>query len=141
MSEFELYISGEPVAQGRPRFTSIHGYTQAVDPAKSHEFKQLVARMAREKMSQEPLMEGPLCLFLKVTRVPPKSWPKYRRKDAIEGREGITSKPDLDNYVKIVLDALNGVVFADDSCIVRICASKRWSFVPGMSVRITEDRT
>jgi len=140
MAEFELFIGGEPVAQGRPRFSTVNGHAQAIDPAKSREFKRILAAMAREKMAQMTLMEGPLCLYLQVTRVPPKSWPKYRRRDAIEFREGIVSKPDLDNYVKIVLDALNGVVFADDSCVVKICASKRWSDKPGMSIRIMEDK-
>ena len=140
MSEFELYVSGEPVAQGRPRFSTVHGFPQAIDPAKSREFKHILAKMARERMAQDSQMQGPLCLFLKVYRVPPKSWAKYRRRDAIAFSEGITTKPDLDNYVKIVLDALNGVVFSDDSSIVKICASKRWSDRPGMHIRITEDK-
>lgn len=140
MAEFELYIGGEPVAQERPRFTTVNGHAQAIDPSKSRAFKQLVARMAREKMDHRPFMEGPLRLYLTVTRVPAKSWPKYRRKNAMELHEGITFKPDLDNYVKIVLDALNGVVFADDSCVVRICASKRWAEYQGMLIRVVEDK-
>lgn len=140
MAEFELYVGGEPVAQGRPRFSTINGHAQAIDPSKSREFKRVLSAIAREKMAQRPPMQGPLCLYLQVTRVPPKGWAKYRRRDAIEFREGICSKPDLDNYIKIVLDALNGVVFPDDSSVVKICSSKRWSDRPGMTIRIMEDK-
>ena len=40
-------------------------------------------------------------------------------------------KPDLDNAVKLVLDALGTpkkpLLYADDSCVVSIVASKRWA--------------
>lgn len=140
MTEFELFIGGEPVAQGRPRFSTKDGIFRTIDPKESREFKQVIQKMAREKMIGEPQMEGPLCLYLKVYRVPAKSWAKGKRRSAIENHEGIQSKPDLDNYIKLVLDAINGVVFNDDSAIVRICASKRWAESPGMKIRITEDK-
>ena len=33
-----------------------------------------------------------------------------------------TSKPDLDNLVKLVMDSINGVVFKDDDCVVGLVA-------------------
>lgn len=33
---------------------------------------------------------------------------------------------DLDNYVKFVLDALNGIMYLDDKCVCRMCVEKRW---------------
>lgn len=140
MERFELNIGGEPIAQGRPRFSTIKGFTRAFDPKESRNFKQVLQAIAREKMAGEPQMEGALCLYLKVHRVPPQSWPKYKRKRAIECHEGICSKPDLDNYVKIVLDALNGVLFKDDSAVVKICTSKRWAETPGMQILFTKDK-
>jgi len=140
MQVFEIHVGGEPVAQGRPRFTSAGGFVKAYDPIKSREFKYVIQTLAREKMAGQERFNGALCLYLTVTRVPPKSWAKYRRREAMENHQGIQGKPDLDNYIKIVLDALNGVVFADDACIVRIGASKRWSDSPGMYIRVVEDK-
>ena len=37
-----------------------------------------------------------------------------------------TSRPDLDNLLKAVLDALNGVAFLDDSQITEVRAVKSW---------------
>lgn len=37
-----------------------------------------------------------------------------------------TKKPDLDNITKIVLDALNGVVWKDDKNVVTVHAVKLW---------------
>ena len=42
-----------------------------------------------------------------------------------------TSKPDLDNAIKLVCDTLGTpkkpLVYSDDSCVVTIIASKRWA--------------
>ncbi len=36
-------------------------------------------------------------------------------------------KPDLDNFLKCALDAMNGVLVYDDSQITTIRMTKRWS--------------
>lgn len=38
-----------------------------------------------------------------------------------------TLKPDADNIAKIVMDALNGVAYKDDSQVVDICVYKTWA--------------
>lgn len=142
MRDFVLDIQGEPVAQGRPKFSTVGGHPRAVDPAKSREYKQIVSVMARQRMEEmgAGLMEGPLRLIVHVFRVPPKSMGKRKCAEACAMLKGIQTKPDLDNYIKLVSDALNGVVFADDSQIVAIEAAKRYAAMPGMTVRVMEDR-
>lgn len=36
-------------------------------------------------------------------------------------------KPDVDNLAKAVLDALNGIAFADDSQVGELIVGKRWA--------------
>lgn len=36
-------------------------------------------------------------------------------------------KPDVDNYAKAILDACNGILWADDSQIIDLKCSKQWS--------------
>jgi Holliday junction resolvase RusA-like endonuclease len=55
----------------------------------------------------------------------PKSWPKKRREAATRG-EVYPGKPDIDNIVKIVADALNGVCFEDDAQVIEVVARKKY---------------
>jgi Holliday junction resolvase RusA-like endonuclease len=48
-----------------------------------------------------------------------------------------TTKPDADNIVKIVKDALNGIVWADDAQVVQMNVSKVYAPAPGLTVNIT----
>jgi Holliday junction resolvase RusA-like endonuclease len=63
----------------------------------------------------------------------PKSWGKAKRL-SMEGQPH-TQKPDIDNLVKAVFDAL----YTDDSHIWHFSAEKRWAVVG--SISITERRT
>lgn len=45
-------------------------------------------------------------------------------------------KPDLDNYIKSVLDGLNGLAFEDDNQIIRIDAIKLYSDHPRTEILI-----
>lgn len=67
----------------------------------------------------------------------PKSWPKADKAAALAGIKLATSKPDLSNVVKAVEDGLNGVVWGDDSQIVRYLPSqKRYGLEPGVMVTV-----
>lgn len=46
-------------------------------------------------------------------------------------------KPDLDNYIKGVFDALNGIVWKDDSQVCKMTASKSYTeSSPGIYIEI-----
>ena len=122
MNELRLVIPGEPQAQQRPRFTTRGGGPHAYDPAKSRHAKRGIGVIAAEKMAGLDPMTGPLELTVIVRRTPPVSWSKRRRAEAIG--QGITGKPDIDNYVKLVQDALNGIVYEDDKDITELHARK-----------------
>lgn len=69
----------------------------------------------------------------------PQSVTKKRRLDMIGGVERHTKKPDTDNLIKAVLDALNGVAYEDDAQIVMIAARKCYSVHPHIEIRIQPD--
>jgi len=50
----------------------------------------------------------------------PRSWSQARRRQQVD--QPHRCKPDLDNLVKGLLDAL----YEDDSCVHDLCARKRW---------------
>ena len=50
----------------------------------------------------------------------------------------LTKKPDSDNIIKIILDALNGICYHDDSQICRIYFEKKYSEIPKVEITIKE---
>ena len=68
----------------------------------------------------------------------PKSTSKKKRAEMLEGRIFPTIKPDADNVAKIILDALNGVVYEDDKQVVGLLTLKRYSEEPRVEVIINE---
>lgn len=49
-----------------------------------------------------------------------------------------TKKPDMDNIIKIIADALNGIAYYDDSQIVDTAVRKFYSDEPRVVVKISE---
>lgn len=47
-----------------------------------------------------------------------------------------TKKPDIDNVIKVIADALNGVAYDDDKQIIDVSARKVYSETPRVDVRI-----
>lgn len=131
-------VPGEPVAQGRPRFTTQHGYVRAYDPQKSRDYKQVVRMAALDACPQRML--GPLVMTVDIYRGIPKSWSKVKQHAAERGIIKPILKPDVDNYVKAIKDALNGVCYVDDSQVVVLMISKYYSREPRVEIVIEEDR-
>lgn len=134
--EVQFIVPGEPQGKGRPRFGNGRTYT----PAKTIAYEKLIAGKAAEAMRYFP--DGVTALPVRV-RVDaykgiPKSWTRAKRLRAMDGQE-IPGKPDLDNVAKAVLDALNGVVYADDVQVTRLLVTKQYSLEPRLVVTVKED--
>lgn len=128
-------VIGSPVAQGRPRASSYGGKITMHDPKKSKEYKQYV-KLAAAQHAPEQLLDEPLHLIVKVFRPIPKSFSKKKTQEAITGVLRPITKPDTDNYLKGVKDALNGVIWRDDSIIVDTSVSKYYSDKPRIEVEV-----
>lgn len=128
-------VLGEPVAQGRPRATTINGHVRMYDPKKSRNFKQYV-RLTASQHAPEKLLEGPLKMKVVVYRPSLKSFSKKKAKQAEEGTLRPTTRPDVDNYVKGIKDALNKVIWKDDSQVVDLSVSKFYSEKPRVEVTV-----
>lgn len=128
--DFRVY--GFPVAQGRPRAFKIPatGQIRVYDPAKSRSWKQDVKTQVLEKLAftSDGLAEGPLEVYLGFKLQRPKSAPKRRLYP--------DRKPDLSNMARAVEDALKGVVYRDDSQIVRLVLEKDYDPQPGVVIRV-----
>ena len=81
--------------------------------------------------------EGPVVVDVAATFEPPTSWPKWRRTLALAGTWPHVVKPDIDNVVKLVKDALNGLAWRDDSQVIAITGRKLYGEQPATSITIT----
>ena len=139
----EIVIYGEPIPQGRPRFTKTgHAY----DPERSRNYKQLVRFWVTQhlkKIDDWKPFENALCVDLTFYMGIPSSWSKKKRIQAIQGQIRPTSKRlgDLDNIVKAILDANNGLLWVDDCIITDLSARKRYTAdLARVVLKVTEER-
>lgn len=123
----------EPVAKQRPRAAGNgHFYT----PKKTQEFEQKVRLAAIGQLPEGfTVPSGPVGLYVLTVSSIPASWKPAERYAAAMG-EIYPSRGDLDNRVKAVSDALNGVYYVDDSQIVELVAKMRYGTTPKVSVAV-----
>jgi len=128
-----IVIPGEPVAKGRPRFgAGLRPYT----PAKTRQAEGIASSAARVAMAGRDVFAGPIRVHILAVFPVAKSWPKSRREDALNGKIHVTKKPDIDNVAKLVTDAMNGIVWIDDSQIVELEAAKVYGENPRTIVSV-----
>ena len=133
---FEMTLDGEPVGKGRPRFSRATGHT--FTPEKTARFEERLAWAAQSVMERRPLLDGPLMMEISAFFSIPASKPAKWKDNAKTGGIRPVKKPDIDNIVKGVADALNKVVYVDDTQIVTICAAKYYSDRPRIEITIKE---
>jgi len=131
-------IPGECVPQGRPRAGKTkYGKIVMYDPKQSKDYKQFVSLIARQHAPKTKL-EGALSVRMKIYRQIPKSTTKKDRALFLAGIKRPVVKPDIDNYTKGVLDALNNIIYHDDSQVVDLYASKFYSDKPRVELEVRE---
>lgn len=133
--EWSFVSWGDPVPQARARTTK-NGITY--DPPKSRNYKQQIrmdAIAAKPPTPIEDAVNMEVKIFLRI----PASWSKKKQQAAAEGIIRPTSRPDLKNYIAGIEDALNAIIYRDDSQVVSYEGSGKWySFNPRVEVVITE---
>ena len=140
MQKLKFEVPGSPIGQGRPKFSTINGHAVAYDPEKSRNYKAYVKLLATQAMKEQgfTMIDGPCCLDILAFFEVPKSKSKKFREAALNGLERPTKKPDIDNIVKALQDALNGLAYKDDSSIVFLSVAKCYSEVPRVEVILRE---
>lgn len=132
-----IVLIGTPVPKGRPRVTARGGVPRTYTPKKTRAYEARLAIAARARCPNGPT-DKPVSVFISADFPFPQSWPRWKRELAMEGGVAHATKPDLDNLIKCV-DALNGIVWKDDSQIVEIWAVKNFCSRHRGALRIEVD--
>lgn len=115
-------VPGPPVGKGRPRMTRTgHCYT----PTKTAQYESKIAWCFQQAAPDHKPIEGEVSVIVSAWYDVPKSWPARKRSAALAGLFRPTTKPDVDNILKM-LDALNGVAWKDDAQITTAQVSKAY---------------
>ena len=103
--------------KGRPRYVRQTG--RAFTPDKTVEAMERIRMAYLEKAGGKSAPRGAeVAVVITTSRPLPKSRPKRVT------QEPDVYKPDIDNITKLVLDALNGVAWADDTQVTELQARK-----------------
>lgn len=126
-----------PAAKGRPRFARFGGFVRTFTPAKTETAERNLVAIAAPYAPAAPL-EGPVAIALTFLFPIPTSWPKWKQHAAAAGAVEHTSKPDLDNLQKLVLDGLTstGRWWRDDAQVASVESHKGYGTAPATVIRI-----
>lgn len=127
-----INVPGEAVPQARPRVTRCGTY----DPPKCRAYKQKVGLYAKTAMRGKEPLRGPIKMSVIVYRSIPKSWTKKKKVAAMLDDIYPTTKPDIDNILKGLMDALKGIVWRDDAQVISVEASKEYAEHPRVWVHV-----
>jgi Holliday junction resolvase RusA-like endonuclease len=109
--------------KGRARIVkTASGALRAHTPDATRNAEAMIRDFAAQAMKGRPPFEGPVEIYINIWRIPPKSWTKKKR----AATKYITGKPDADNQVKCIADALNRLTYLDDSQIAVAHIQRRW---------------
>ena len=117
----EFTVMGTPKGKARPRFVRCGKGVRTYTPKATETYQNdvLTAYMQSNKGIK---LNGPIYARISAYFDMPKSTPKYKR----AGMRWYDKKPDVDNVVKAVMDALNGIAYDDDKQVVWLVIRKMY---------------
>lgn len=134
MYEFEMI--GEPVGKARPRMNTRTGRAYTPTNTKLYEYS------LRQWFIREYPYFVPIESRVKVTIIAyfgiPKSTSKKKTAEMLAGNISPTKKPDADNIIKIVLDAMNNFAFKDDTQVTKLEIEKKYDNTPRIYIKVEE---
>ena len=129
MTKITFTVYGNPVAKARARTVRRGGRVSTYTPEKTKTWEEMI-RLQILEHRPEKLIDGALTLRAIFYLQRGGSLPKKRIYPE--------TKPDLDNLLKCLTDAMEGVIYSNDSRIVNEVVGKRYGDPPRVEVWIRE---
>lgn len=134
MREISFEIPGECVAKGRPKFCRWGVYT----PKKTKDYESLIQKLFKQQFHEFEPFSNRIKADITVTKAVLKSSSKKDKIKMINNEISPITRPDIDNYIKSILDGLNGLAFVDDSLIVELKAIKKYGETAKVQINLKE---
>lgn len=138
---YKFVVPIEPKPQSRPKFKRMGKNVMTYELKDMTDYKNSVANTCKKQFNGETLCDAKLNVSMTFYITPPKYVSKVKKNATRIENEVIrvNKKPDLDNYVKAILDALNGVVYKDDGMVTELHAKKFYSDKARVEITIVEE--
>lgn len=132
----KFVVPGEPTGKGRPRVVHTGNRSMAFTPEKTVLYENLV-KLEYQRQSCGEVFGGQIVrMDIMAYYAVSKSDSKRTRAAKLAGAIRPVKKPDIDNVLKIVADALNGIAYDDDSQIVAASIEKHYDVSPRVEISI-----
>ncbi|MBA7707098.1 hypothetical protein ES703_115963 [subsurface metagenome] len=131
-SKISFIVPGEPQGKLRPRWSPMGTYT----PKKTVEYETYIKEIFVISYPDFRLLEGALRMQIIAWVMIPKSTSKKKQKLMEERIIRPTKKPDFDNIIKAIADALEGLAYKNDNQIVTCIIHKYYSVRPRLEIEI-----
>ncbi len=133
---YEFEVEGDIKGKARPRVNSYTGIVYT--PNNTKDYENLIKQFFVLKYPRYVPIENRVSISIEAYFKIPKNTSKKNTELMLENNISPTKKPDIDNVVKIVLDALNKMAFRDDNQITKIDVEKRYGEKEKLIIRINE---
>ena len=140
-ASIQVILDGAPIGKGRPRFSFRSKFPRAYTPAKTRSYEARLRGAAIKAMGSRKPFDGAMWVTVNAWLPIPASWSAIKRRRALSGDIRPTGRPDIDNIVKAACDALNGIVWTDDSRITELSVYKSYSDLPSLVINAHPART
>jgi Holliday junction resolvase RusA-like endonuclease len=133
-------IEGKIKGKGRPRFTKYGKFVKAYTPEDTVSYENLIKLQFRMSCGD---WYSELPLKMKITAIHGivKSASKKDKARMLSGELKPTKKPDADNIIKVICDALNHIAYKDDTQVVDLDITKVYGEKEKVIVEIEEIRS
>lgn len=133
---YEFEVPGKITGKARPRVNTLTG--RAYTPGNTKDYEMLIKQYFKIKYPKYETLEGRINVKIVAYFEPPKQTSKKQVELMLENNISPTKKPDIDNVIKIILDALNKMAFKDDSQITKLDIEKVYAKEEKIYVKIEE---
>lgn len=131
MQTITINIPGNPIPKQSARFSIVNNHIHKYQPKSITNNKNTIALTALAQLPKDfKPFSSPISASITFAFQPLKSFPKSKLQTLDTQIFHKPTKPDLDNLIKQLWDALQSIIFLNDSQIVHINARKIYSHTP-----------
>lgn len=133
----KFLVEGKPQGKGRPRFSmkTKRVYTPEKTVHYERQIREAYSKAGGKLFPEQCYIKVMVDAYFKI----PKSYTKGKRLACAYNINRPDKKPDTDNILKIIMDALNKVAYSDDKQVVEVICRKWYSNSTGfLKIRIQE---